>query len=129
MTAPIEKFPEQPKHDENPVTAFSLIRDQLASASAVLASALKGVDPKQEPTTYQVYRWLGGAFIECIKKVEELAKAANVELSAPVPQEMLLIQIPALLADLEPRAFAATKSFDLDNLPPGNPREPAFEAA
>lgn len=123
ITPPAEAVQKAPP----PQAILGLLKAQLQGATNLITGDLKMIDPKVSPTTYQTYRWLGGAFAECYRKLVEAAKSASiVPDDVPVPT-FFLLDIPEVLANAEGRFLTAFEACDLDNMPPGEPKEAEFE--
>jgi Skp family chaperone for outer membrane proteins len=104
------------------------MRDQLAAAAELLATELSGLEQAAKPTTYQTYRWLGGAMTSCQAKLVALADAAGVKIWPVADAGMILLQMHLLAADFENRVIQCFNAKgQLDQLPPGEPGEPKFE--
>lgn len=80
------------------------------------------------PTTVETCKWYGKLFEECARGVTDLAKAADLELDTTVLAGFSTVRAIELgLQNAEKRVHEAMLPFKLDELPPGEPKEPEFE--
>lgn len=123
---PVTEFPKPPTPPA-PEVILGRLQTELRASANLITAAIRTLDSKTQPTTYQTFRWLGGALVECEKRLRDTAKLAEIVPAEVDVPEFLLLQIPLVLANAEGRFLTAFEQCKLDELPPGNPKEAEFE--
>lgn len=104
---------------------------QLRLISSRMEDRIRAMDPKKEPCTFQVYRFLMANCNEAVGLLGTLLKDAEIQLyeqPSDFPTLSTNEEISAAIDTMEARVCDTLfKPFKLDDLPAGNPGEKEFE--